>query len=63
MEIIDNFNKNTKDVDDQFEDLIPSDMPLQDLEGGMEEDALGLGDGAEVEAAEVEAVKMNSPYT
>ena len=48
MEIIDNFNKNTKDVDNQFEDLITSDMQLQDLEGGMEEDALGVGDETEV---------------
>lgn len=33
MELIDRFNKNNEDVDNQFEDLITSDMPLQDLEG------------------------------
>ena len=32
--------------DDQFENLITSDMQLQDLEGGMEEgDSSGFGDG------------------
>ena len=37
MEIIDSFNNNTIDVDNQFDSLITSDMQLQDLGGGMEE--------------------------
>ena len=37
MEIIDSFNKNTIDVDNQFDSLITSDMQLQDLGGGIEE--------------------------
>ena len=36
-EIIDSFNNNTIDVDNQFDSLITSDMQLQDLGGGMEE--------------------------
>ena len=37
MEIIESFNKNTIDVDNQFDSLITSDMQLQDLGGGMVE--------------------------
>ena len=37
MEIIESFNKNTIDVDNQFDSLITSDMQLQDLGGGIEE--------------------------
>ena len=37
MEIIESFNKNTIDVDNQFDSLITSDMQLQDLGGDMEE--------------------------
>ena len=33
MDVVDSFNKNTED--DQFENLIMSDMQLQDLEGGI----------------------------
>ena len=37
MKIIDSFNKNTIDVNNQFDSLITSDMQLQDLGRGMEE--------------------------
>ncbi len=36
MGIIDKLEKNTKDIDNQFEDLVTSDMQLQDLEGSKE---------------------------
>ena len=54
MELLDSFNKDNEDVDNQFEDPITSDMPLQDLEGGMEDNDLGVGDGTEVRAKDVE---------
>ena len=41
LDLLVKFDKNARDVDDQFEGLIPPEMQLQDLEGGMEE-----GDGA-----------------
>ena len=43
MDIVDSFSKNTED--DQFENLIMSDMQLQDLEGGMKEGDSGFWDG------------------
>ena len=63
MEFLDSFNKNHGDVDNQFEDLITSDMPLQDLEGGMEDNDLGVGDGTEVRAKDVEdPIEMQLQY-
>ncbi len=41
MKLIGEFDKNARDVDHHFEGLIPPEMELQDMEGGMEE-----GDGA-----------------
>lgn len=37
MNLSGEFDKNTEDVDDQFKGLIPPEIQLQDLEGGMEE--------------------------
>ena len=37
MDLLGEFDKNTGDDDDQFKGLIPPEIQLQDLEGGMEE--------------------------
>ncbi len=37
MDLLGKFDKNSGDVDDQFKGLIPPEIQLQDLEGGMEE--------------------------
>ena len=37
MDLLGEFNKNTGCVDNQFKGLIPPEIQLQDLEGGMEE--------------------------
>ena len=52
MELIDSFNNNTIDVDNQFDSLITSDMQLQDLGGGMEEGDWRVGDGPAVGAVD-----------
>ena len=50
MDVVDSFNKNTEDVDDQLKDLITSYMQIQDVVGGMDGGDVGLGDGPEVGA-------------
>ena len=42
MESIGKFDENARDIDNQFEDLIPLEMQLQDLEGGDEEGEVGF---------------------
>ncbi len=44
--LIDEWDKNSNDIDDQFEDLIPLEMQLHALEGGVEEDDVDFKDEA-----------------
>ncbi len=46
LDLIDEFDKNSEDIDNQFEDLVPLEMHLHYLEGGAEEDNAAFEDGA-----------------
>ena len=47
MNLLGEFDKNTGDVDDQFKGLIPPEIQLQDLEGGMEEGEIAAEAGVD----------------